>query len=189
MGAARSASPPTGATARETFLNYFFGKDGPGQVNSSSTGAHSHSHGHSHGHHSHGGKHAANGELVVASRDNNALMPPADVGAGMNPNAAFEMKSLGKHIEAVSLFFPPPCWLSILLTIHPFLTLFGSDPATRPADIIPRHPRNIADPLADPLLLLPRPPTDPRPRPESDHAPPRQPHLPVRTEQTRGEFV
>lgn len=97
---AHEGSPPT---ARETFLNYFFGQNGPGPIAGSSldrTGAGSGSQG-----------------LVPVGRDTgertttNASQMVAAAGLGMAGskrgatevnNAAYDMKSLGKHIEAVS---------------------------------------------------------------------------------------
>ncbi|KAJ7582058.1 Dynamin central region-domain-containing protein [Mycena floridula] len=80
-------SPPS---ARETFLNYFFGQNGPGPVAQQ--------------HHHHN-----DGRVVPVGRDTSGGNPSLSSGilAGKRNvmdsgnNAAFDMKSLGKHIEAV----------------------------------------------------------------------------------------
>ena len=74
--------------ARETFLNYFFGQNGPGPIAGSSMER-------SHGH-------------VAIGRDMSGAETSMSSGlmAGKRSldgnNAAYDMKSLGKHIEAVS---------------------------------------------------------------------------------------
>jgi len=88
-------SPPTGstetspATARETFLNYFFGQNGPGPIAGSSLER------------SHGPQHVPIGRDTSRAE---ASMP-SGLMAGKRSldgnNAAFDMKSLGKHIEAI----------------------------------------------------------------------------------------
>lgn len=93
-------SPPTGSTgqsptsARETFLNYFFGQNGLGPITGSSLER------------SHGQQH------VPIGRDTSRAdaSAPSGLMAGKRSldgnNAAFDMKSLGKHIEAVSSVLP-----------------------------------------------------------------------------------
>lgn len=82
------SSPPS---ARETFLNYFFGQNGPGPIAGSNLER------------PHGQQHVPIGRDTSMSETslNRGLM------AGKNNldgnNAAFDMKSLGKHIEAVRL--------------------------------------------------------------------------------------
>ncbi|KAG9313222.1 Dynamin central region-domain-containing protein, partial [Chiua virens] len=78
-------------SARETFLNYFFGQNGPGPVGGSSL-------------------ERSHGSLAPAptGRDISNTDTPGPTGlmAGKRPldgnNAAYDMRSLGKHIEAVS---------------------------------------------------------------------------------------
>lgn len=85
------SSPPT---ARETFLNYFFGQNGPGPIAGSSLER------------SHAG--GAEQSIVPVGRDISGAQRSMSAGlmAGKRNmdgnNAAFDMKSLGKHIEAVS---------------------------------------------------------------------------------------
>lgn len=77
-------------TAKETFLNYFFGQNGPGplagstvdRANTGSTG------------HSYVGRDVSGADPALES----GLMAGK---RSMEGNAAFDMKSLGKHIEAV----------------------------------------------------------------------------------------
>ncbi|KAG2137689.1 Dynamin central region-domain-containing protein [Suillus cothurnatus] len=78
-------------SARETFLNYFFGQNGPGPI-AGSTADRSH----------------AGPAPVPTGRDisNAETAGPTGLMAGKRTldgnNAAFDMKSLGKHIEAIS---------------------------------------------------------------------------------------
>ncbi|KAH9851979.1 Dynamin central region-domain-containing protein [Lenzites betulinus] len=77
-------------TAKETFLNYFFGQNGPGPLAGSTVDR------------ANGG-----GGLAPVGRDVSGADPALDSGlmAGkrsIDSNAAFDMKSLGKHIEAAS---------------------------------------------------------------------------------------
>ncbi|KAI9067912.1 hypothetical protein FKP32DRAFT_1643115 [Trametes sanguinea] len=77
-------------TAKETFLNYFFGQNGPGPLAGSTVDRANAAHG-----------------LAPVGRDISGADPSLETGlmAGkrsMENNAAFDMKSLGKHIEAVS---------------------------------------------------------------------------------------
>jgi len=80
------SSPPT---ARETFLNYFFGQNGPGPIAGSSA------------------ERSSGQGIVPVGRDVSGTESsvPSSLMAGrrsMDGNsAAFDMKSLGKHIEAV----------------------------------------------------------------------------------------
>lgn len=78
-------------TARDTFLNYFFGQNGPGPLAGSSIER------------SHAGL-----APVPTGRDVSGVDTPGPAGIlapkrSLDGNsAAFDMKSLGKHIEAVS---------------------------------------------------------------------------------------
>ena len=96
------SSPPAGS-ARETFLNYFFGQNGPGPIAGSSIGTH-----HQHQHHSHGHGGSLEGHFVPVGRDVSGGESSMSSGlmAGKRGldgnNAAYDMKSLGRHIEAVS---------------------------------------------------------------------------------------
>ncbi|KAI0047146.1 hypothetical protein FA95DRAFT_1492947 [Auriscalpium vulgare] len=82
--AAPGTSPPT---TRETFLNYFFGQNGPGPIAGASIDR------------------ANGGDVVASGRDISGV--DAGMRAGLlagkrdGNNAAFDMKSLGKHIEAI----------------------------------------------------------------------------------------
>ncbi|KAH8995110.1 dynamin protein dnm1 [Lactarius hatsudake] len=85
--------------ARETFLNYFFGQNGPGPVVAASAGGHA------------GAGAGATGPvdgMVPSGRDMSgasagALAAGAALRSGLDGNnAAYDMKSLGKHIEAVA---------------------------------------------------------------------------------------
>jgi dynamin 1-like protein len=88
-------SPPVESTktspqnARETFLNYFFGQNGPGPIAGSSIER------------SHGPHHVPIGRDMSATETS----MPSGLMAGKRSldgnNAAFDMKSLGKHIEAI----------------------------------------------------------------------------------------
>ncbi|RXW16316.1 hypothetical protein EST38_g9538 [Candolleomyces aberdarensis] len=107
-GLSTTSSSPS--TARETFLNYFFGQNGPGPVAGSSVmdraqqaiNAQHHQH-----HHGHGGA-VEGGMFAPTGRDVTGAEPAISSGlmAGKRNidgnNAAYDMKSLGKHIEAVS---------------------------------------------------------------------------------------
>ncbi|KAH7920905.1 hypothetical protein BV22DRAFT_1198589 [Leucogyrophana mollusca] len=78
-------------TARETFLNYFFGQNGPGPVAGSSAER------------SHVGQTPVHTGRDVSSAETTG---PTGLMAGKRTldgnNAAYDMKSLGKHIEAIS---------------------------------------------------------------------------------------
>lgn len=96
-GTVRSHSAHPGAggasqpgTAKETFLNYFFGQNGPGPISGATA------------------ERAATGAGVnLIGRDVNGSDPALNSGlmAGKRgiegSSAAFDMKSLGRHIEAV----------------------------------------------------------------------------------------
>ncbi|KAG6816531.1 hypothetical protein H0H87_005393 [Tephrocybe sp. NHM501043] len=90
-----SGSSPT---ARETFLNYFFGQNGPGPIAGSSVDRSQHVV------HSNPGQN----NIVPVGRDVSGAEAALSQGlmAGKRGidgnNAAYDMKSLGKHIEAVS---------------------------------------------------------------------------------------
>ena len=92
------SSPPAGS-ARETFLNYFFGQNGPGPIAGSSIES-SHqnlNHGQEVGHFVPVGRDVSGAEVSMSS----GLMA-GKRGIDGN-NAAYDMKSLGRHIEAVSI--------------------------------------------------------------------------------------
>jgi dynamin 1-like protein len=118
MGGMNAGSSPPSGSARETFLNYFFGQNGPGPIAGSSVerAQHGHHSGGGGGSSSYGG--GAGGmmgmpggseahQIVPVGRD----VSGADAGLsgglmagkrGMNgSSAAYDMKSLGRHIEAV----------------------------------------------------------------------------------------
>jgi dynamin 1-like protein len=122
-GPTASGSGSSPHSARETFLNYFFGQNGPGPVTGSvATGERVHGH-------------SMSGQqgIVPVGRDvsementttNNITMSsgltgPGRIGAdGYGNSAAYDMKSLGKHIEAVSSsFYFILCfyWMSMLM--------------------------------------------------------------------------
>jgi dynamin 1-like protein len=91
------SSPPAGS-ARETFLNYFFGQSGPGPIAGSSVErTHHHGHGSSEvGRFVPVGRDVSGAEVSISS----GLMAGKRVIDGNS--AAYDMKSLGRHIEAVS---------------------------------------------------------------------------------------
>ncbi|EKM50730.1 uncharacterized protein PHACADRAFT_130199 [Phanerochaete carnosa HHB-10118-sp] len=92
------AAPAGSNAAKESFLNYFFGQNGPGPLAGASVER----------------AVAAQGATVITpiGRDVSGGQPPAQTGllagkrtldaANQGSNAAFDMKSLGKHIEATS---------------------------------------------------------------------------------------
>ncbi|KIK56979.1 hypothetical protein GYMLUDRAFT_1011831 [Collybiopsis luxurians FD-317 M1] len=92
-GLAAGSSPPT---ARETFLNLFFGQNGPGPVSNSTGGERSHHHSSS----PHPG-------IVPIGKDVSGADPALTAGLmsgarGIDGNsAAYDMRSLGRHIEAI----------------------------------------------------------------------------------------
>ena len=100
-----SASSST-STAKESFLNYFFGQNGPGPVAGANiTNMSSEVHGHLNRVTGAVGRDVSGPDPTV-----NAFMRTRNGLAGDGSDAAFDMKSLGKHIEAVSSKFPsfPP---------------------------------------------------------------------------------
>lgn len=97
MAQTHRGSPPS---ARETFLNYFFGQNGPGPIPGSNMGHQTRPNGTSQ-------------SVVPVGRDvSGGENSNLAVGSGLisgqrnidGSNAAYDMKSLGKHIEAVSPF-------------------------------------------------------------------------------------
>ncbi|PPQ68384.1 hypothetical protein CVT25_007922 [Psilocybe cyanescens] len=103
VGMSGGSSPPSGSTARETFLNYFFGQNGPGPIAGSSVDRIMQGQGQ--GHHGHGNAEAS--LIVPIGRDVSGSEPSMSSGLmagkrGIDGNsAAYDMKSLGRHIEAV----------------------------------------------------------------------------------------
>lgn len=90
-----SASSST-STAKESFLNYFFGQNGPGPVAGANiTNVPSEMHGHR----------VAGRDISGPDPVANAFMRTRNNLAVDGSDAAFDMKSLGKHIEAVSFTF------------------------------------------------------------------------------------
>ncbi|PBK60660.1 dynamin protein dnm1 [Armillaria solidipes] len=79
------------SSARETFLNYFFGQNGPGPVSGAGPQ-----------------ERPSSNSIVPVGRDTSGADPAISSGlmAGRRNldgnNAAYDMKSLGKHIEAIS---------------------------------------------------------------------------------------
>ncbi|KAJ7281990.1 Dynamin central region-domain-containing protein [Mycena rebaudengoi] len=92
-------SPPT---ARETFLNYFFGQNGPGPIASSSVGS-------PQPHHPNRPSGSGQGVVPVgrdlSGGENSTMAIASGLGGGQRNmdvnNAAYDMKSLGRHIEAM----------------------------------------------------------------------------------------
>ncbi|PBK99999.1 dynamin protein dnm1 [Armillaria gallica] len=86
-----SVSGSSSSSARETFLNYFFGQNGPGPVSGAGPQERPNSN-----------------NIVPVGRDTSGADPAISSGlmAGRRNldgnNAAYDMKSLGKHIEAIS---------------------------------------------------------------------------------------
>lgn len=130
------AQPPAGANAaKETFLNYFFGQNGPGPLAGASADR--------------AAVAAAAGAtgVTLIGRDVSGSDPMLQAGlmAGKRSlegnNAAFDMKSLGRHIEAVSLCFRPPALRSSgrLLFACISLTMMSCSPHPHPD----RAPRGV----------------------------------------------
>jgi len=95
-----SSTSSSTSTAKESFLNYFFGQNGPGPV----AGAHiTNMPSEVHGHLNRGVGRDVSGPDPVT----NAFMRTRNGPTGDGGDAAFDMKSLGKHIEAVSPNFSP----------------------------------------------------------------------------------
>ncbi|KAF9266666.1 hypothetical protein L218DRAFT_743261 [Marasmius fiardii PR-910] len=104
LGAAPGSSPPS---ARETFLNYFFGQNppgpgGPGSVAGGEKGGPSH-HGQQHQHH-----HSIGGGIGIVPTGRDITGADSAMSSGLmsgkrsfDGNPAYDMKSLGKHIEAI----------------------------------------------------------------------------------------
>ena len=95
----RHPGQPAGSNqAKESFLNYFFGQNGPGPLAGASVDRAMATQGATTitpiGRDMSGGESAVKGGLLAGKR------PLEGVNAGSS--AAFDMKSLGKHIEAVS---------------------------------------------------------------------------------------
>lgn len=113
-GMSAGSSPPAGS-ARETFLNYFFGQNGPGPIAGSSV---ERAHGHGHGGHHNSASSAEMAQIVPVGRDMSGAESTMASGlmAGKRGidgnNAAYDMKSLGRHIEAVSGAFHVRFFLS-----------------------------------------------------------------------------
>ncbi|KAF8196781.1 Dynamin central region-domain-containing protein [Mycena galopus ATCC 62051] len=88
-------SPPS---ARETFLNYFFGQNGPGPIAGSSVMEHV-------GHQTRSSGGVSNVAPVgrdVSAADSNTMAIASGLSVQRDgSNAAYDMKSLGKHIEAI----------------------------------------------------------------------------------------
>lgn len=125
-----SSSPPSGS-ARETFLNYFFGQNGPGPIAGSTvdhaTLSHnvqqlqnhppSQSSGTEVTHIVPFGRDVSEGETSLTS----GLM--AGKRGVTNHSAAYDMKSLGKHIEAVSV---STCFIFYYLVLRSILLMIKS---------------------------------------------------------------
>ena len=96
-----SASSST-STAKESFLNYFFGQNGPGPVAGANITSMTSE--------VHGRLNLAGGTIGrdISGPDptSGAFMRTRNGLNGDGSDAAFDMKSLGKHIEAVSRNFP-----------------------------------------------------------------------------------
>ncbi|KAF8957145.1 Dynamin central region-domain-containing protein [Flammula alnicola] len=120
-----TGSSPPGGTARETFLNYFFGQNGPGPIAGSSVERAPHGHGH--GNQSIGSTEA--GQIVPVGRDVSGTESAMSSGlmAGKRGvdgnNAAYDMKSLGRHIEAAGIRRVPLPFFSVS-TFFAFPLLF-----------------------------------------------------------------
>lgn len=96
-----SSAPPSTSTAKESFLNYFFGQNGPGPVAGANiTNMSSEMHGHFNRVGGAVGRDVSGPDPTI-----NSFMRTRNGPAGDGSDAAFDMKSLGKHIEAVSLNF------------------------------------------------------------------------------------
>jgi len=93
-----SSTSSSTSTAKESFLNYFFGQNGPGPVAGANiTNMPSEVHGHLNRIGGAVGRDVSGPDPIA-----NAFMRPRNGPAGDGSDAAFDMKSLGKHIEAVS---------------------------------------------------------------------------------------
>ncbi|KAJ6624865.1 dynamin protein dnm1 [Mycena sp. CBHHK59/15] len=96
MAQTHRGSPPS---ARETFLNYFFGQNGPGPIAGSSSGSPPQNRT------TVGGQGVVPVGRDVSGGDNSTMTIASGLMAGQRNmdgnNAAYDMKSLGKHIEAI----------------------------------------------------------------------------------------
>lgn len=93
-----SSTSSSTSTAKESFLNYFFGQNGPGPVAGANiTNLPSEVHGHLNRIGGSVGRDISGPDPIT-----NAFMRPRNGSTGDGSDAAFDMKSLGKHIEAVS---------------------------------------------------------------------------------------
>ena len=93
-----SSTSSSTSTAKESFLNYFFGQNGPGPVSGANiTNMPNEVHGHLN---RIGG--AVGRDVSGPDPITNAFMRPRNGPTGDGSDAAFDMKSLGRHIEAVS---------------------------------------------------------------------------------------
>jgi len=125
--------------ARETFLNYFFGQNGPGPIAGSSMER-------PHGQNVPIGRDMSGGQTSMSS----GLM--AGKRSLDGNNAAFDMKSLGKHIEAVShrVFHGVVARLTLRIFRDSFGRWFPINDTGRNG--------NLPYPLVDRLVLFDRPP-------------------------------
>lgn len=98
-----SSTSSSTSTAKESFLNYFFGQNGPGPVAGANI-TNMTSEVHSHLNRAGG---AVGRDVSGPDPMTSPFMRPRNGPAGDGSDAAFDMKSLGKHIEAVSPNFPP----------------------------------------------------------------------------------
>ena len=144
-----TGSSPPGGSARETFLNYFFGQNGPGPIAGSSIDRGT-SHG---GQHSHSYMHSVGPEtphIVPVGRD---VSGESGLSSGLmagkrtldSHNAAYDMKSLGKHIEAVN-------YISSYLFLSAWLITVSDSCRWRPAHSSGRD-GNTTNTIANPVVL------------------------------------
>ncbi|KAF8159271.1 dynamin protein dnm1 [Crassisporium funariophilum] len=97
-----TGSSPPGGSARETFLNYFFGQNGPGPIAGSSVERAGHGHNQTHHHAQSEATHFVPVGRDVSGAEVNMSSGLMAGKRGMDGNnAAYDMKSLGRHIEAV----------------------------------------------------------------------------------------
>ena len=93
-----SSSSSSTSTAKESFLNYFFGQNGPGPVAGANiTSMTSEVHGHLNRAGGTVGRDVSGQDAISGAFMRTRNGPSVD-----GSDAAFDMKSLGKHIEAVS---------------------------------------------------------------------------------------
>ena len=204
-------SPPSGS-ARETFLNYFFGQNGPGPIAGSSVdrAGHHSGQGHSHGHgHSH-----MNSQSIGSTEPTHIVPVGRDVSGGESAlssglmagkrsidgnNAAYDMKSLGRHIEAVSeIFFIEVRTCHIFCDILAKFSSLSSfwtykysflDPSRWwPTDDARRN-GNATYPISHSVVLQYCSTKHPGYRPKSHHALPGQPHFATGTEPSRRRTI